>query len=355
MAYQNDRLYIRQANDTACKDLATDIFCFPKENDTWEADKFNQFVWNNRNPWISHALQVKIQLLSADTFKLVKDWDTSNNGTLDVHVSSDWVPVIRPNVSATRKFVWRLSIPDLDSQHQLDNGPTFFISNTLQQPVTKVLITSVHIPVTVTVSNSQQPTITVTESPSSNNSSNNTSNNSESRTAAKNDVLEPWMVGTIAGAAACLIATLVVIILLLRRIRRDRHLSLSSDISGAPRGLSQGYLLHEDSDYSPISKSTGNGYSFDGRTDAVFNVPGKQHGDGLEDRADDLATPNRVLSALDARLIAEAFRQQMRRPTWEDKEKCDVEEDNDAFGMDEQKRDEQPVENVGNRELWRTD
>ncbi|KAL1923100.1 uncharacterized protein VTP21DRAFT_9476 [Calcarisporiella thermophila] len=305
---------LEKRQDPVCNTY--DIYCAPTESSTWDVGSFNKIIWNNRQPDLSTQTTVDLYLYPVGSSAPVKQWlAIDNNGSLPIFVEKEWFKgILSPNASG--QFQFQVGYGD----SRKPPGPTFFIREPSEQPVTTTIFTSV---ISTTII-SGSVVITQTHLVPL----------SQLQSSASNS-LPTWVIGLISAAGAFVIIAVAIALLIFRNSRnRKRRTTLTSNLSLSSQTSRMTMPLGDIAGGSSRSllKSHGPGRNAD--------VPGGRtrhlSGEGKEEED----ASSRVLSMTDAMLIANAFRQQMRKPTWEqgenESECCeDLAERGDMLGVEE--------------------
>ncbi|KAL1921801.1 uncharacterized protein VTP21DRAFT_10443 [Calcarisporiella thermophila] len=320
LGVNGELLYARQAN--VCANIATDVYCSPAAGELWDVGTYRRIIWNNLNPALAPATSVDIYLIYLDggSNTVTKSWtDAINNGTLDIFVAKDWFPADKQLVADTiKEFALHIAWSG-QQREKFPRGPSFRVRNPAQLAPTMIVTTMVKVPMTTYVDTPTSTYLKLTP-------------------AGGNEGSFPtWAIGVISALGTCALIAIVagVFVWQLRKRRpKDSHFfspSHTSQASAVPMAATgntaektaakegalettnkEGASISSFPSNRPTSSLSGNGGN--GLRASIGSAGATSENEAGSRRSGH----SNVLSATDAMLIADAFRQQMRKPTWEE-------------------------------------
>ncbi|KAI7897658.1 uncharacterized protein BX663DRAFT_527493 [Cokeromyces recurvatus] len=275
--------------------------CTPTFDSIWKNDTDQEITWKWNNPTLIAYDKLDLYLLYQPTegsYQVVKNWTglERTKGILVQHIDDSWYPSppITNNVSWTMYFY--IVGSEYDIQQDLSLIPTYH--NYFSVPQSFILIQPAYVDTTTTT--------TTTTNTTTNNSS--TDIPSPSPTSERHsDSFPSWAIAVICIVAVIfLIIAIIIILWVLKRQQRHRNRTKSHD-EKRPVLLAS---THESSLAIPVMSTTTPSPTYTEKNRNTPSSPLGMHKEGQQSSS--------ILSSTDALMIADTFRQFMRKPEWND-------------------------------------
>ncbi|CAO3660148.1 unnamed protein product [Rhizopus microsporus] len=297
----------------------TVAICSPTASSVWYNNTLYEITWKYNNPYFNAYNQVDLYLLyspSSGQYESIKNWTglDKSTGVFVPTVDDSWYPQPikdnSPNVSWTMYFY--LVGTGADIQEDLAKIPSGHNQFPPPQPFT--LIQSAH---NTTHSTSAAPTSSTTQSsPSTLSTSSNDSNQGSNR-------LPGWAIALICIVSILFIAASIALIWAVRRYKNRKHLAAVTG-TGSEHANDEKLLVP---DHIALTSAAAPTATHDlsvhsasppqqNRTLSSTNekLPAMQQASlGIHSEANHSSS---ILSSTDALMIADTFRQFMRKPEW---------------------------------------
>ncbi|ORY92199.1 hypothetical protein BCR43DRAFT_497956 [Syncephalastrum racemosum] len=342
------RLDKRQAvaSQACAAQPVTQGICSPASTDVWYNGSYHEFTWNYNNAAYTAQDTIDLYLLyenNTGQYEQLKLWANlpRTQGVLVQLIDDSWYPSQLPDNSANKTwkpYAYVLS-PGRNYQEEIDKlatSETYFPA-----PVQFTLIQNAH-----------NTTNTTAANPSSEVGDKDTSSG-----------LKPWMIGVIVAACVVFLALCGAVFWLFRKMRRNKAMSAggaetagagtaaasagalaSLAAAGTSEKGSQPNVVTDNRDISSIHSST-----------PMVMHSGSQRSSPVRDKAGALMQhaearqSSSILSSTDALMIADTFRQFMRKPEWTEHH----EEEDDGLQSQWESKQQQQQQQRGDEMLRR--
>ncbi|KAI8056511.1 uncharacterized protein B0P05DRAFT_559973 [Gilbertella persicaria] len=289
----------------------TVAICSPSSDSIWTNDTDQEITWKYNNPVFTEYDTLDLYLLyqpNDSAWEAVLEWTglDKTKGVMITHVNDSWYPAPIANNAPNVTWTMYLYLVGSGYDYQSDLALISSRHNFFPVPQSFTLIqTSIN---TTSTNTTATPSNTTTTNPTSEASTTPSVKKSSSKLAG-------WAIAVICIAALFFIAAVAALIWAYRRYkqRKNRKTPLSNNTAAALGAASAGFLAANGSMHSSTQHLVSSRSPRQQDEVSSFATTSEKPPLGLHSEAHHSSS---ILSSTDALMIADTFRQFMRKPEW---------------------------------------